>query len=190
LIGKYLDGEITPSEQQILEAALDGDVHSKRLLEQCQDLHQRSREVVASEILGRGKSAQEIFESACGTQHRAKHPLRSPMDSLQRTIKVVRRLRFAAGLAAGLVIGLALHFTLLARLTPQRNQALSNEIVKNTDNRTDAQGPALRPLPLDSTRNVTRNVDWYSFTDENGDQWLIEGLRENTVRPASYSPDL
>ena len=189
LIGKYLDGEIAPSEQQMLEAALDSDSHARKLLEQLQDLHERSREVIASEVLQKGKAAEEILESAYGGQHQTKHPLR-------RKIKAGGWLRFVSGLAAGLIIGLALHFTLLEPSTPQ-------VIARNADDQPDVQKSAAGGQPpLRDTRNGTRNaeirrrrtsdrrVDWYSFTDENGDQWLIERFRENMVRPAVYHEGL
>ncbi len=181
LIGKYLDGEITPSEQQMLEAALDNDSNARKLLEHLQDLHERSREVIASEILQKGKAAEEILEQAW--RHQAKHPLR-------RKINAAGWLRFVSGLAAGLVIGLALHATLLTQSTPQGNQTPLNVTARNEDYQPDVPRPTLLTLPLRGARNVTRNVDWYSFTDENGDQWLIEGLRENVVRPAVYHEGL
>jgi hypothetical protein len=34
------------------------------------------------------------------------------------------------------------------------------------------------------------NVDWYRFTDENGNQWIVEGVRQNLVRPATYEQGL
>ncbi|UCE47363.1 MAG: hypothetical protein JSW47_17400 [Phycisphaerales bacterium] len=174
LIGKYLDGEITPSEQQILEAALDNDSNARKLLEQLENLHEQSREVVASEILQKGKSAEEIFGRAW--RHQTRRPL-------YWKIRPGGWLRFVSGLAAGLIIGLALHFTLLEPSTPQA-------IARSADDQPDVQKPAPLPLPSRGTRNVTRNVDWYSFTDENGDQWLIEGFRENMVRPAVYHASL
>lgn len=183
LIGKYLDGEIAPSEQQMLDVALDSDSAARKLLEQLQDLHERSREVIASEILQKGKAAEEIFESAWGGQRQTKHPL-------HRKIKIGGWLRFVSGLAAGLIIGLALHFTLLEPSTPQVNAAPSDAIAQNADDQPDAQKPTPLPLPLRGTRNVTRNADWYSFTDENGDQWLIGGFRENMVTPAVHHASL
>jgi len=41
-----------------------------------------------------------------------------------------------------------------------------------------------------STRTVTRNVDWFSFTDKDGDEWIVEGLRKDVIRPPSYSKEL
>jgi anti-sigma factor RsiW len=146
LIGKYLDGEITPSEQHILEVALDADSNARKLLEQLQDLHERSRQVIASEVLQKGKAAEQIFESACGRQHRTNHALR-------RKMKTGGWLRFVSGLAAGLIIGLALHFTLLEPSTPQANVPPSDAITQNTDDQPDVQKPA--PLPLPSRAHKT-----------------------------------
>jgi hypothetical protein len=54
----------------------------------------------------------------------------------------------------------------------------------------DVQSPTELMFPSDTEENVIRNVDWYSFTDESGDQWLVEGLRESIVRPAVYEEGL
>jgi len=179
LIGKYLDGEITPSEQQILQTELDCNPKAKELLEQLQDLHERSCEAVASEITGAGKEAGEIFEQAW--QRRSVNPLR-------RVLKMGGYMRFAAGLAAGLIIGLMLHFALPFLSTTQDESIPTDVIVQNTS---DGTGEFMLPqLQMDLDGNTLRNVDWYSFTDNQGNQWLIEGLRENMVRPAVYYGDL
>jgi len=181
LIGKFLDGEITPSEQQILQTELDGNPQAKELLQQLQDLHERSCEAVTSEVVASGKEADEIFEQAW--QRRQKYALR-PM------IKVGGYMRFAAGVAAGLTIGLMLHFVLPFVSTPQSPDVPANVVAKNPGNQMGVEQLTF-PEPLtDPAGNSLRNVDWYSFTDSQGNQWLIEGLRENTVRPAVYYGDL
>jgi len=181
LIGKYLDGEITPSEQHILQVELDSDPQAKELLQQLQYLHECSSEVVASEIIGTGKEADEIFEQAW--QRQAANPLR-------RILKIDSRLRFVTGLAAGLAIGLILHFVLPFVSMPQSPPDPANMLAQNAGNQMDAE-QLIFPQPLmDPAGNSLRNVDWYSFTDNQGNQWLIEGLRENTVRPAAYYGDL
>jgi len=177
LIGKHLDGEITPSEQRILETELDENPQAKELLEQLQDLHQRSCELVSSEILGRGKAAEEIFEHAWRRQ--ARHPFR-PL------IRMGGCLRFATGVAAGLLIGLLLHFVLPLASTPQNPPDTTNVFTQNTSEQMNAEGLTIPRLMTDPAGDSMLNVDWYSFTDDQGNQWLIEGLRENSIRPAVY----
>jgi hypothetical protein len=181
LIGKYLDGEITPSEQQILQTELDSDPHAKELLEQLQALNERSCEVVTTQIIGRGKEAEEIFEQAW--QRQAANPLR-------RILKMDGRLRFAAGLAAGLAIGLFLHFVMPLASAPKSPEVPANMLAQNTDNQINSKQFTYPQAPMDSVEDSLRNVDWYSFTDKQGNQWLIEGLREDTVMPAAYYGDL
>jgi hypothetical protein len=159
----------------LLDAALEEDSQARELLEQLQQLNQNSRQVVASEILESGKQADEIFEQAW---QQSKH-------SKGRIIKIGGFLRFASGVAAGLIIGLTLHFTILADSTPQNN-LMSPDSIKVAD----VQSPSEPIFPSEIEENVFRNVDWYSFTDESGDQWLIEGLRESIVRPAVYEEGL
>jgi len=181
LIGKYLDGEITSSERQMLEAAMESDPDARELLEQLQDLHQQSREVISSEVLDKGKTAEEIFERAW--RRRTKNPL-------HRVLRISGRLRFAAGLAAGLVIGLTLHFALPVRSVTKNDVVPEKMVAQSTTGRADAEEQSTQSFQSNRTPNVSRNVDWYNFTDENGDQWLIEGFRENIVTPVAYRPDL
>ena len=173
LIGKYIDGEITPAEQDLLDAALEEDSQARELLEQLLQLKQNSRQVLASEVLESGSQADEIFEQAW---QQAGH-------SSVRLLKAGGFIRFAAGIAAGLIIGLTLHFTILAdsdkTLMPPNSVDVAN-----------VQSPSIPILPLEKEDNVIRNVDWYTFTDESGQEWLIEGLRESIVRPAVYREGL
>ncbi len=39
-------------------------------------------------------------------------------------------------------------------------------------------------------RQIQRVVDWYVYTDRDGNQWLIEGAREGMVKPAVYRDGL
>jgi hypothetical protein len=178
LIGKFLDGEITPSEQQILETQLNKDPHSEMLLRQFQDLHERCSEVVASELLGQGKTPEEIVDLAY--QRQSKNPFTK--------IAAYRGyIRFVSGVAAGLIIGLALHFVLPGASTISNETNFQVASSQNINNQPNPRVRRLPQYPTDSTSNVVRNVDWYNFTDENGNQWLVEGLRENIVRPAVFN---
>lgn len=181
LIGKYLDGEITPSEQRILEAELDRDSRAKELLAELQDLHERSSELVTSQILSQGRTAADIFEKAW-RQH-ARRPFHA-------AIKWNGYVRFATGLAAGLAMGLVLHFVLSYASAPQTRPPSPDVFVQDVPDRTEIEIPVFPKLPADSTGGPVRKVDWYNFTDKQGNQWLIEGFRENIARPAAYYGDL
>jgi anti-sigma factor RsiW len=181
MMGRHLDGEITPSEQRLLEAELDRNPQARELLGQLREMHERCGEAVASELLGRGRTPEEILKRAW--QRQSKQPLRSSM-------KIRGRMRFAAGLAAGLVMGLALHFVLPIVSTPGSDSAAPSIMAQDTGSVANAEQQVFERLAADPAGQMILNVDWYNFTDQHGSKWLVEGLRENTVRPAAYYGDL
>jgi len=176
LIGKYLDGEITPSEQRMLEAELNRNPKAEELLRQFQDLNERSSEVVTSELLARGEHPEEIFEKAW---RHSKKPSR-------RIIKISGQMRFAAGIAAGFIIGLVLHFVLLSNTTSPIQIPEPVPVAQGNDLEAPGELPDFPALLSGQGDNVIRNVDLYNFTDSRGNQWIVEGLNENVVRPAAY----
>ena len=177
MIGKLLDGEITPSEQRLLEAELERDPQARELLEQLKELHERCGEAVGSELLDRGGTPEEIFERAW--QQHSKQPLRPIM-------KIRGNKRFVTGLAAGLLIGLTLHFVIPV-FSPSTDHPLEREFVTGTpDNTVEVEQPEFPGFVSDPAGDVIRKVDWYNFTDKQGNKWLVEGLREDIVRPAVY----
>jgi len=95
LIGKFLDGEISPGERRILEQELQCNSEAEELLEQLRTLHQCSREAVASAVRSAGP-AEDIIGHAWQQSERS---------SWRRIIRADGHLRFVAGLAAGLVLG-------------------------------------------------------------------------------------
>jgi hypothetical protein len=94
--------------------------------------------------------------------------------------------RFAAGLAAGFAIGLVLHFALISSLPPPTTHIEPKVAGQRTEPDRGLYTTLSPTLPPDSRRNLTRNIDWYGFTDKDGVRYLIEGYRENTVRPAVH----
>jgi len=177
MMGKHLDGEITPSEQRLLEAELDRDPQAKELLAQLRQMHERCGEAVASELLGRGEAPEEIFERAW--QRRSKQPSRLMMKMRGCT-------RFAAGVAAGLVMGLALHFVLPVVSVPDSDPAGSGGLAQAPENLIRVEQPVFPRYVADLAGNAILNVDWYNFTDKQGNKWIVEGLRQEIVRPAVY----
>ena len=181
LIGKFIDGEISPAEQRWLDAELQRNEDARELLEQLRMLSECGRQVVTSEVLEQGKPPEEILQRTW--QRHEGSPWR-------RVVKADGHLRFAAGLAAGFLLGLILHFALVGGHTAGTDVvdrppvARSAAVPVGTDY--DETGEAARGY----RRPVMRNVDWYGFTDRTGQQWLVEGIREGSVRPAVYRGDL
>ena len=180
LIGKHLDGEITPGEQRILDVELDRDSRAAELLAELRDLHERSSELVASSILGQGTAPGDIFEQAW---QQAGHPIR-------RRVKRVGYVHMAVGVAAGFVIGLAVQFVLPGVSTSPSEPTAPEAFAQDVASPMELDVPSFPEFPADPAGNPTRKVDWYHFTDKQGNQWLVEGLQESTVRPAAYNADL
>jgi hypothetical protein len=179
LIGKFIDGEISPAEQRLLEDELERNSEAKALLEQLQVLQESSKAVVASRIQGPAGESAEIFERAW--QRRNRSPRRRAVR-----VGIGGHLRFAVGVAAGFLLGLVLHFLLVWSGISPEEPAGPALIAKGTN---PEVGTALAASP-DELRPVIRNVDWYSFTDDAGNQWLVNGVREGRVRPAAYYGDV
>ena len=175
LIGKYIDGEITPSEQGMLDGAMEKDAKVRELLEQLAELHEAGAEAVSSQVVDKGKSAEEIIDLAWRGRRRGRPKIFSGGI-----------LRFAAGLAAGLLIGFALHLVVSGGSHGRSDQIEPRTVASDTVDKRGIEGIAPSPAGGDTVRNV----DYYGFTDQDGGRWLVEGLRENMVRPAVYYGDL
>jgi anti-sigma factor RsiW len=179
VIGKFLDGEISPAEQRWLDDELQRNDQARELLDQLRTLNECGRQAVASEVLEQGRGPEEILELT-----RQRHQI----SRWRRLIRADGHRRFAAGLAAGLVLGLILHFVLISG---------NSAGTKPVDRSSVAGGVPVRANPdevgevrVSNPRPVMRNVDWYGFTDRSGQQWLVEGIREGSVQPAVYYGDL
>ena len=195
LMGKLLDGEISPAEQRLLERELEQNGQARELLEQLQALHECSRDVVTHDVLEGGADPGEVFERAW---HQNKRSLWRRVTQADGHLHwVVQTLRFAfgeprlaVGLAAGFLLGLSLHFVLVRGAGPAVDVPSRPRIAQGVSpgmNQPSGMAPAFEPgVP----REITRKVDWYSFTDPAGNQWLIEGIREGMVKPVAYHGDL
>jgi len=176
LIGRLVDGEISPSERQILERELDANSQARDFLEQLRSLRQYSRQAVAAEVSG-GASADQIFERAL--QQNAK-------SAYRRVFRIDGRLRFAVGLAAGLILGLALHFVAVSGSKAPMQAPDRTPIAQDTPRGIDEQVTVLPVARREVSRPVDREVDWYVVTSPTGEQWLVEGVREGLVKTADY----
>ena len=174
LMGKYMDGQITPGENRMLQEALEADDEARELFEQLEILHQQCEEAVDSEVLSQGQDFDEVFERAW----RRREP------------RIVRAmpgggLKFAVGLAAGILIGIGMNLVMSAnRLNnPYPGPVFVTGETPQTVTRVITD---MAPAQPERPRGETRNVDWYSFTDKSGNEYLIEGYLQKTVKPAVY----
>ncbi len=200
LIGKHLDGELSSQECGLLETELQRDRHAKELFEQMRLLHECSCGVVTHEVLGRGADPAEVFERAW-QQNKRSFWRRIARGGLQRQgwrwgAHADSHLRFAVGVAAGLLLGLAVHFVPLSHSrAPSTNpsQPLVGVDVPSGRGGQLEMGPQMPNngfgAPVVSVRSpanprqVTRQRNWYIYTDRDGNQWLIEGIQEGMAKP-------
>jgi len=99
LIGKFLDAEMSPTEKQMLDAALERDPQAKDLFNQLKELHELNQQAVTSEVIEKGRSAEDIFEDAWHERKRIRLPY---------MVRAMASRKFAAGIAAGLLLGIFL----------------------------------------------------------------------------------
>jgi len=174
LISRRLDDEITPIEAQLLQETLAADPAAMTLFEQLSELHREGRCGLERQ-LKQGQPAHTIVRAALRSRSGA---------STLATLRLWFCSRFTTGLAAGVLIAVTLQMAL------SRQPVETAEPYASTGVETHA---GRRPLPVtrvNSNNRIQRNVDWYRFTDEQGNLWVVEGLREDKVRPAVYDGDL
>ncbi len=187
LMGKFLDGEISPSEQRLLDERLASDPDAGALFTQLTRLHETSQAAVQARILDQGRSAADVFAQAWQQAGR------------KRPLHIIHRVafsQFASGLAAGLLVAVGLllwqYHTPVPPVPVQNNGlkdiAKENEPLVAEEPEITVAGDTEVPKKI-ITPEILREVDWYTFTDKQGHRYVIEGLRENSVQPAAYRSD-
>lgn len=174
LISRRLDDEITPIEDQLLEETLAADPAAMTLFEQLGRLHRAGR-CGMEQQLRQGQPAQTIVRAALRSRSGA---------STLATLRSWCCSRFTTGLAAGVLIAVTLQMAL------SRQPVDTTEPFASTGVETHAAPQTLPVTRVNGNSRVQRNIDWYRFTDEEGNLWVVEGLREDKVRPAVYDEDL
>ena len=189
LIGKYLDSEITPAEQRLLDAELQKNPRAKRLLDQLQQMHELTEQVVGVELQDRGSSAEEIF-------HRAAEHM--PLPHQHRRFKLTWWQQAAASVAAALLVGLSVYVAI------SQNETGPLEVMPNENRQDLAQIPPGDNPDLINPNPQPRNFyneplrpaaygqwsDFYFFQGPDGAQWLIERPAQNQVRRAMYDGNI
>ncbi|MBM4028654.1 MAG: hypothetical protein FJ280_25145 [Planctomycetes bacterium] len=194
LIGRLLDGEISPKERVLLENELERDSCARELYEQMRVLHECSCGVVTHEILEHGTDPADLFERAWQQNKRSfwRRVARGGWnrDGARQLTRADGHRRFAVGIAAGLLLGLVLNLLPLPQTQIPRNAPSWPPVARVVPS---GRNEAMGTLPVSQTQGpdqVTREVDLYIVTDRAGNQWLIEGAHEKMVKPANYRGDL
>ncbi len=188
VIGKFLDSEITPAEQKLLDAELQSNPKAKKLFQQWQQLHEQTEQVLTEEVIEKGQSPQAIFQRAVTVHER---------NRWKRRLRPTRWLPTVGSLAAGLLLGIGL-FSLMADNSTERNTnppGGESEIVKRGDN--EKQNPESLPeesgntlVDLIKSDLANRPVEYYIYTDPDGSRYVVETPSDNNVSWASYQDDL
>jgi anti-sigma factor RsiW len=173
LMGKFIDGEIEPSEQRLLDIQLARDPQSRRWFEEFKVLHSMARAELAP-LAETGRSFDAIFSTAWKKSRRGRY----------YTIHIPLGLgRFVAGMAAGLMLA-AMVWVSTRSLMPQTVPA--PDAVSRVAVEPDVPDRIIPRKAMESSSPVIKNVDYYYYTDEHGQRWMIEGFREN-VKPKTTS---
>lgn len=189
LIGKFLDGEITPAEQRLLEAEMRQNPQARQLLSELQQLNELTEQTLASELIEKGCSAEETFNRAAR---------QTPLRHEHRRIKLNWWQRTAATAAAAFLVCLSVYVawsqrnggvldTGMEQPVPQITQlepSGSGDLVNNFPDRSDTAIYPAQPL------RYNQRPDFYSFRDSDGAEWLIEKPSQNQLRKAVYNGDI
>lgn len=177
LMGRFFDGEIEPSEERLLETQLAKDAQSRRLFEEFQSLHAMAQAEIAP-LADMGRTFENVFAAAWKRSRRGQRRFVNAPVSV---------LRFISGMAAGLLLTIAIQY---AMRPPAQSDTLVFEPTPRVQREVvQADGPdrILMRAAGDSTSPIIKDVDYYYYTDETGQRWLIEGYRENiTTQLVSY----
>jgi hypothetical protein len=168
LIGKYIDGEITSAENDILQNQLEQNPDNKILLEQLQQLNNSCRSAIVTNVIEAGKAPNQVMESAFKNTYSISSIFNNGF------------IRFAIGLAAGLVLSFMIQQIYIGNKPAQPTKP---ELVA-FDPYNNITSPDLTTGTIPGTQ---RKVDLISFTDELGNEWLVEGYRKNMAVPAMYN---
>ena len=229
LISKFLDSEITPAEQRILEAKLSQDADARDLLESLRQLRDQASRALNDELGSVGRSPEELFAAAASQSVGHRNTV---------TTFAQRYWQVAAALAVGVLIGtqaFRLNQYNPSSADPAVSKAITHDaarVVNNetsyaaTDNGRDNPNPnnnsssssdgnmsavdadeqkiararpngqsgptATRPRTPqpDLMGRPGGAVDWYTYTDQTGNRWLLQKPTNTPVRRAAHNGDL
>jgi len=183
LIGKFLDSEITPAEQKLLEIELRKNPQSQKMLDELKQFHELAEQALDHELNDSGASCQEIFQHAS-----AQVP-----DPQKHRILRFNLWQKVTSIAAILMIGFTIYLVLTQsnqanRVDPQTSETFlppisTNEIAANQTDQPLSTGP-VQPV-----RYGPPGSDFYYVKSPDGTEWLIQNP-QNQIRRASYNGEI
>lgn len=177
LINKFLDSEITPAEQQMLDAELQENPDSQLLLQQLKQLQQQAQEALAIELLENGDTAEKIFKKALAKTRKNK-------TKKQQYLWLKTAMHMAAGFILAIGITSAINYSNINRSPAPKMTTGQPARTSNIVTRINQPNIRLRK------KQPQRHVDWYNYTSPDGTKWLVENYRENPVIATMYHGDL
>jgi hypothetical protein len=170
LIHKCLDAENTPAEAKELADLLERDDEARVRYRELREVRQICADAVVSGILAPGRAPQDVIRAA---RQRAHVGTASP-GWFQRALTS----RFTSGLAAGLLLA-----TLLLTWFDQRRTPPTDLVSRDTLSPNAVDPYPVRPAGPTITVGTggQQRLDLYEYTDEYGNHWLVEGMREDSV---------
>lgn len=158
LIGKFLDAEISPTEKQMLDSALERDPQAKELFNQLKELDELNQHAVTSGVIEKGRSAEDIFEDAWHERKRIRLPY---------MIRSMASRKFAAGIAAGLLLGIFLLQYLPTTKVPRRRSV--SPFVQSS-----LEGTQSKKIKGQGTQQLAPGTMWIIPTKNTNSQLLIQ----------------
>jgi len=177
LIGKFLDSEITPAEQQLLEIELRKNPHAQKLLDELKQFHELAARALDQELNESDTSCEEIFQ-------RASKKVPDP--------KKQRILRFnlwqkVASIAAMLMIGFVIYLVF-----SQNPNVLPPPTGIDPGVTTLPPGPPREIAGIQGDQPLPTGLgsDFYYVKSPDGTEWLIQKTPQNQIRRASYNGEI
>jgi hypothetical protein len=185
LIGKYIDSEITPAEQRLLDHELRTNPQAQTLLEHYQQLDLLTRQAVSDQLDASAPSFDDIFGKAIE---------RYQPQSRWKRLVFSSWLRVPASAAAGFLIGLFSLYAYSQLSLPYNTLDPKSEPPKIAIINKQSTPGATRVTQLvphhHSPSSRHSRTDWYTFTDPSGARWLLESQRDGDYDLAGYTGDL
>jgi len=183
LISKFIDSEITPAEQRLLDGELMSNPKARELLTRLQQLHDQTCQLLDDQLTGRGASAESLLQKA-GEQ--IDSPRQSQRFGLSRFAKL------ALSLAACLLVALTV-WAIVSVHTPNTPTPQPEKMTVDNDAAIpESLEPRFKPRWLREITPTQRQcyMDWYTYTDPSGSQYLIESYRDRGVTTAAANDGL